>query len=151
MNYAESYVKLKEAFSSIEDRTVVDSVEIRKYALHSDSYSLLPGKEDYYCKIHDQSFTDNLLFYNDIGTIQYDVHMKDVYVEENHDFDYHIMHPVGAEPAEKVIFMFHGFNEKNWDKYLPWAKALCDRTQSTVVLFPIAFHMQRAPLPWSEK
>ena len=151
MNYAESFAKMREVFTSVQKRAEVDTVEIRKYPFHSSSYDLLPGKEDYYCKIHQQHFTDNLLFYNDIGTIQYDVHMKDVYVEENHDFEYHIIRPKESEPAQKVIFMFHGFNEKNWDKYLPWAKALCDRTQSTVVLFPIAFHMQRAPLPWSEK
>ncbi|MBN2614299.1 MAG: hypothetical protein JXR71_01280 [Bacteroidales bacterium] len=151
MNYAKSYVTMKEAFSSTDPVTEVDNIEFRKFPFHSNAYSLLPGKEDYFCQVHNEAFTDNLLFYNDIGTIQYDVHMKDVYVEENHDFEYHLIRPKGAPPAKKVIFMFHGFNEKNWEKYLPWAKALCDRTQSTVVLFPIAFHMQRAPLPWSEK
>lgn len=151
MNYAEHYMNLRKAFSNADPVTEFENIEIRKYPFQSGSYEMLPGKQDYYCKTHNKNFTDNLLFYNDIGTIQYDVHMKDVYVKENHDFDYYIMKPKGSVPAQKVIFLFHGFNEKNWDKYLPWAEALCERTQKTVVLFPIAFHMQRAPLPWSEK
>lgn len=151
MNYSDSFVKMKEAFSNVDTAKEMDNIEIRRFSFCSQSYNLLPGKEDYHCEIHDRNFKDNLLFYNDIGTIQYDVHMKDVYVEENRAFDYYLIRPKGAAPAKKVIFMFHGFNEKNWDKYLPWAKALCDRNQVTVVLFPIAFHMQRAPLPWSEK
>jgi len=53
--------------------------------------------------------------------------------------------------VKKVTFVFHGFNEKTWDKYLPWGEAICERTQSAVVFFPIAFHMQRAPLYWSQK
>ncbi|MBN2614306.1 MAG: hypothetical protein JXR71_01315 [Bacteroidales bacterium] len=151
MDYTESFVQMRNAFSSVENAREVDNIEIRKFSFCSLSYNLLPGTENYHCETHNQSFQDNLLFYNDIGTIQYDVHMKDVHVEENRAFDYYLIRPKGSAPAKKVIFMFHGFNEKNWDKYLPWAKALCDRNQATVVLFPIAFHMQRAPLAWSEK
>jgi hypothetical protein len=41
-------------------------------------------------------------------------------------------------------------NEKRWDKYLPWAQALVQRTGKAVLLFPIAFHMNRTPAPWSD-
>ena len=47
--------------------------------------------------------------------------------------------------------MLHGFNEKYWDKYLPWAKRLMEQTGKAVVLFPIAFHMNRAPHEWCER
>lgn len=46
--------------------------------------------------------------------------------------------------------MFHGFNEKYWSKYLPWAKYLADKTGKAIVMFPIAFHMNRAPAIWSD-
>jgi hypothetical protein len=46
--------------------------------------------------------------------------------------------------------LFHGFNEKHWAKYSTWAKTLVDKTGKAVLLFPIAFHMNRAPLSWSD-
>jgi hypothetical protein len=46
--------------------------------------------------------------------------------------------------------MFHGLNEKYWHKYLTWAYRLCLLTGKAVVLFPIAFHMNRAPHDWSD-
>ena len=36
-----------------------------------------------------------------------------------------------------------------WDKYLPWAHRLVESTGSAVLLFPHAFHMNRAPENWS--
>ena len=48
-----------------------------------------------------------------------------------------------------MILLLHGFNERDWSKYLPWAKAISDGTESAVILFPLAFHMQRAPKEWS--
>jgi hypothetical protein len=43
----------------------------------------------------------------------------------------------------------HGLNERNWSKYLTWAEYLCEKTGKPVILFPIAFHMNRSPLTWS--
>jgi hypothetical protein len=43
----------------------------------------------------------------------------------------------------------HGLNERYWHKYLPWAWRLMQATGSAVVLFPLAFHMNRAPEEWS--
>ena len=50
-----------------------------------------------------------------------------------------------------MIIVFHGLNEKKWDKYLPWAYGLATQTGKAVVLFPIAFHMSRAPERWSSR
>jgi len=77
-----------------------------------------------------------------------DIH--DIDVKDNISFRYHVFSPVDTEKAEKIVLMFHGFNEKNWYKYLPWAKHIVDTTGKTVVLFPIAFHMNRAPQEWSD-
>jgi len=49
-----------------------------------------------------------------------------------------------------MILLFHGFNEKHWHKYLPWAARMLEDTGKTIVLFPIAFHMNRAPAAWSD-
>lgn len=125
--------------------------ELKAYRFTSSSYHILPGTLDYHCVKHDLDLKYNHFFHNDVGTIKDNVHIKDISVEENRCFDYHIVQPAGSENTKKVIFLFHGFNEKDWSKYMPWAKAICEGTGSSVVLFPIAFHMQRAPKYWSSK
>ncbi len=47
-----------------------------------------------------------------------------------------------------AIILLHGLNEKDWNKYLPWAYKLMKLTGKQVVLFPIAFHMNRSPAKW---
>ena len=49
-----------------------------------------------------------------------------------------------------MLLLFHGLNEKDWDKYLPWAHALARATGKAVLLFPTAFHMNRAMGHWSD-
>ena len=36
------------------------------------------------------------------------------------------------EDSKKVIFLFHGFNEKDWTKYMPWANKICEGTGCSV-------------------
>ncbi|MCE1199307.1 MAG: DUF6051 family protein [Marinilabiliales bacterium] len=127
------------------------STELLEFEFESTSYDILPGVEDYYCHRHEKGMKHNYPFFTEVGTFQDHVHIKDIFVEENRRFRYHLMKPAGSESTDKVIFLFHGFNEKDWNKYLPWAKTLCEGTGSSIVLFPIAFHMQRAPKYWSSK
>jgi len=71
-------------------------------------------------------------------------------VRENSLFRYTLFTPAGRESnIRELVFLLHGFNEKDWNKYLPWALRLMEETGKTVVLFPIAFHMNRAPAEWS--
>ena len=151
MNYIDSYLKLKEIFLSLKSKTEFENIEIHKVEFNSLSSDLLPGSQGYQCKSHHIDFNGNDSFYNDIGTIQGNVHIKDVFVEENRNFNYYIIKPADNKKAKKVTFLFHGFNEKNWDKYLAWGNVICEKTQSAVVFFPTAFHMQRAPVQWSKK
>ena len=81
--------------------------------------------------------------------IQQMLNKKDSEITENIHFRYHVIVPKAAVKSKGVIFMFHGFNEKYWSKYLPWAHRLCEITGKAVLLFPIAFHMNRAPSAWS--
>jgi hypothetical protein len=74
----------------------------------------------------------------------------DASIKENQEFSYHIFMPRGQEKSDKAILLMHGLNEKSWKKYLPWALSLTLKTGSPVILFPMAFHMNRAPSIWSQ-
>lgn len=151
MHYTKDYKALKELFESTESDKTYDTIELKEAHFVSHSFKILPGVQDYHCDSHEQELKSNFSFYTEVGTLEDHVHIKDIFVEENQQFNYQILSPLSSEKAKKVTFLFHGFNEKRWDKYLPWAKAICEGTGSTVVLFPIAFHMQRAPLYFSSK
>lgn len=126
-------------------------IELKECSFESLSHKMLPGVTKYYCEKHNLHFKQNDPFFTDIGTIEDDVHLEDICVKENRYFKYQIITPKGLQEIKKVTFFFHGFNEKDWRKYLSWAQAICEGTGSAVVLFPIAFHMQRAPKYWSSK
>ncbi|MCL3781125.1 hypothetical protein EMN47_12115 [Prolixibacteraceae bacterium JC049] len=128
-----------------------NTTDINTYHFESHAHKILPGVTDYHCEAHSEELKQNLNFYTEVGTIKDDVHIEDICVEENKAFDYQIISPKGAKNTSEVIFLFHGFNEKDWTKYIPWANSICEGTGKSVVLFPIAFHMQRAPKHWSSK
>lgn len=75
--------------------------------------------------------------------------IKDSMIEENRSFPYVIFTPPGYKKGSKAIILLHGLNERNWNKYLIWAEELVKRCQKPVILFPIAFHMNRTPQSWS--
>ena len=128
-----------------------NKIELKAYKFESLSYKILPGVSEYHCVKHDMDFKYKNTFYTDLGTISDITNVKDINVEENRFFNYHIVKPAETGNTKRIIFLFHGFNERDWTKYIPWAKTICERTGSSVVLFPIAFHMQRAPKAWSNK
>lgn len=151
MNYSQSYLALEKLFTSSETIKEFDTIEMHDLFFKSMSCAILPGIEEYRCELHNVTMKEEFLFYTEVGTINNDVNIKDIYVKENQSFKYQIIKPKGIGKVKKATFLFHGFNEKDWSKYLPWAKSICDGTGSAVILFPIAFHMQRAPKQWSEK
>ncbi|MFW6313936.1 MAG: DUF6051 family protein [Spirochaetota bacterium] len=75
-------------------------------------------------------------------------------IVENREFRYSVFEPKidappqSASPARPILLL-HGLNEKSWDKYLPWAVRLAEDTGRPVILFPLAFHMNRAPEAWA--
>lgn len=71
-------------------------------------------------------------------------------IVENNRFDYPVFFPKGWKKATNVIVLLHGLNERNWDKYLCWAEYLAEHTRKAVILFPIAYHMNRSPELWSD-
>ena len=70
-------------------------------------------------------------------------------IPENRALRYHVVRTGGKAPSAGVVILLHGFNERQWDKYLPMAASLARSTGRAVFLFPIAFHMNRAPSIWS--
>ena len=149
MNYVESFKTLRKLVNAPEDFSEYGDLSLHKYDFESDFFTLLPGNHAYRCEEHETEFKEIFTYYNDVGTIRDDIHQDDFSIEENRQFKYFVLKPKGIEKAKKVTFLFHGFNEKNWDKYLPWGQYICEKTQTAVVYFPIAFHMQRAPSYWS--
>ncbi|HRW96629.1 MAG TPA: DUF6051 family protein [Bacteroidales bacterium] len=151
MSYTKDFQELQKLLLSPSAEKKYDSIELFEAHFNSFSFKILPGADEYFCETHQTTLKQNFSFYTDIGPMIDHLQTKDIAIKENQEFDYYLMKPAGVEKTSKVIFLFHGFNEKNWSKYLPWAKSLCDRTGSAVILFPIAFHMQRAPENWSSK
>lgn len=68
----------------------------------------------------------------------------------NASFDYYVLRTRSTRPEAGAVVMLHGLNEKSWGKYLPWALWLLRETRRTVVLFPLAYHMNRAPEAWAD-
>lgn len=74
----------------------------------------------------------------------------EVPLPENEVFEYHLLRPAGARDDGRVIFLLHGLNERRWEKYLPWARRMALSSGATVVLFPLAYHMNRSPRSFGE-
>lgn len=106
-------------------------VQIRQYEFHS-SVSINPRRQGLY---------KGNLFYHEL---------TDVAVPENDNFSYPVVLPGEHMKYNKAILLMHGLNERNWDKYWAWAAELATKLQSPVILFPIAYHMNRSPKRWSD-
>jgi len=151
MEYYELYEVLKSHFDSGKDRVEIKelNVTIESIPFESKVSDLLYGSEHQHCSKHQQPLGINekgYLFYS-----QPAVDIKDFDIECNKKFEYHILKRADVETVDGALFFFHGLNEKKWDKYLPWAYELAQRTQKAIILFPIAFHMDRADPIWSDR
>jgi len=146
------YIDLFKLLKSIEcydkdEIAIDDKTVLRNFDFESNYRYILPGGSgnpddlDYTLLGHEQEYEPDI--------IQEMINKKDAEIMENIQFRYHMISPKNMDKSEGVLFMFHGFNEKYWVKYLPWAKYIADNTGKSVILFPIAFHMNRAPAMWS--
>ncbi|MEI6059191.1 MAG: DUF6051 family protein [Bacteroidota bacterium] len=154
MIYKESFFFLKKKVNYTDDIISLDKqTEVRNYDFNSLYYNVLSGNECYSCTHHNRLFSETEPINTAIESINPNMVIPDANIKENRNFRYHILKPSNTNKTGKsteVILFFHGFNEKYWDKYLPWAKKIADETGKLVVLFPIAFHMNRAPHLWSD-
>jgi len=139
LDYFEQNNHLKGLFDIRKEKIMLNdfSSSIYNFNFHSSSSNNL---EDFSYQ-SDDDFSDlkkEFLF-----------NQADVEIEENINFNYIVVKNSSTTRAKDVIFLFHGLNERLWQKYLPWALTLHKLTGKAVVLFPIAFHMNRAPSAWS--
>lgn len=150
MSYTDDYNKLKSAINFTNDFIDGDAVDVVNLHYHSSHYDILPGASSYHCSQH--QFTSDYCYPFDTsaGIVNEVLDVHDSWVEENKQFHYHIFLPKNQRRTSKIVLMLHGFNEKSWTKYYAWAKRIVETTGKAVVLFPIAFHMNRAPAAWSE-
>lgn len=72
---------------------------------------------------------------------------SDLDCPENAAFSYGMVRPAAMadRPSGRLVILLHGLNERSWAKYLPWARSLASDMNAAVLLFPLAFHMQRSP------
>lgn len=147
MRYQTLYSILKETINYDDDRIPLEGgMQVRNFDFQSRIRHEFPEGvevEGIFASIPDASERER----EDIRAL---VSVKDADIHENLRFRYHVFMPDGMEKARNVIIMFHGFNEKLWHKYLPWAAHLAAKTGHAVLLFPIAFHMNRAPAGWTD-
>ncbi len=74
----------------------------------------------------------------------------DPWITENNRFNIPILFPDKRPVHDSAIIILHGLNERNWNKYLPWAHYLVEKTDRPVILFPISFHVNRGPVSWTD-
>lgn len=134
MEFTKSYNELKLAFSLNNTNTVLagTGLEIRVMQFTSNSSLVLPSN----------GVEEQTAYRQTIASVDGDI-------MENKSFSYPVFVPSSAGPHGKAIILLHGLNERNWLKYLPWAHYLAERTNRPVILFPIAFHMNRSPEEWA--
>jgi uncharacterized protein YfbU (UPF0304 family) len=148
VNYLQTYNYFKSVENYTDSRIDIDdNTVMMNYDFESQHRFILPGglgnSDDYeYSPDFNQEYEPDV--------IRQILNKKDAEIVENIKFRYHILSPKNAGRAKGIILMFHGFNEKHWTKYYPWTKYIVEKTGKSVVLFPIAFHMNRAPSMWSD-
>jgi hypothetical protein len=152
MSYSDDYKLLRRLYNQKNDFISLPSnnFEIINLKFHSQDLSEFPDrnvasnenlKDVFLKKLSENSSASSRLV--EIFEI------PDNSIEENNSFKYPIFKELSAERSKDVIILLHGLNEKSWDKYLPWAKRLFELTGKSIILFPISFHINRAPLFWS--
>lgn len=151
MGYIDTYNELKSKISYEDDSIDLGGgLTVRNFSFVSKGCHLLPGEQYYKCPAHGYEVDTCYNFDNGTGLINEVLDIHDSVITDNTAFRYHLFLPHGQRKAKGVVLMLHGFNEKHWHKYFPWAKRVAEDTGKAVLLFPMAFHMNRAPQEWSD-
>lgn len=84
------------------------------------------------------------------GNLYYYELSDDSRIDENKEFTYPVIAPRADERYDRGILFLHGLNEHSWDKYFVWARYLAEQTGRPVIMFPIAYHINRCPKLWTD-
>ena len=134
MNYTEKYHQLKVHFTQEADKTLYPDSDITCHWVKFESGNTSKLAEERDLHFHRLSGLNS---------------RSDEDIVENRVFSYPVFKNSGSAKSQKAIILLHGLNERNWNKYLVWAHYLVSKTGRPVILFPIAFHMNRSPETWS--
>lgn len=148
---------MQQHFDLQQEEILIPELELKIVTQPFESFHqhLLPGNSSYHCIEHNRRFAAPPISPMQTGHPSLDalLNIPDCEIEENIHFRYPVILPDGSKKKSRkprsAILLLHGLNEKDWQKYLPWAAMLVRHTQKPVILFPIAFHMNRAPQAWS--
>ena len=141
MDYLDQNNYLKNKFDISKSKIPLDEENAVIYNIaFSSEFEYIQQSDDQTINSEDGSQHEKMILNN----------VNDNEIEENNKFNYILLKSNETSRAKDVIFLFHGLNERLWQKYLPWALTLHKLTGRSVVLFPIAFHMNRAPSDWSD-
>ncbi|NJO03442.1 MAG: hypothetical protein HC880_18740 [Bacteroidia bacterium] len=147
--YRQTYEWLRRSFLVSEARVSLPDSDWEMYQLpfHSPSARFFPAEKGYYApKLGGSSLNLNSGWFE--GPMEEIVQISDDQVEANQSFHYLLIKSQKIVRAPGAIILLHGLNEKDWAKYLPWAAKLVDITGKAVILFPVAFHVNRAFTAW---
>lgn len=133
MQYHERYLLLKEHFSLSETEIRIDELSTIIHNFRFDS--LFPA----IASAKAEGIPGNL--FPDLTSQR---------LPENESFIYPVFIAGNSAESKEVILLLHGLNERVWTKYLAWAQYLSEQTGQPVVLFPLAFHMNRSPESWND-
>lgn len=133
MEFTKTYHELKQIFSLTND-----SIELSNQGFSFRSIPFCSNSKPFplsgdYSEINNHSFAAD-----------------DAKIQENLHFRYPIYLPNSSTKYSKAIVLLHGLNERSWLKYLPWAHYLGQKTNRPVILFPLAFHMNRGSDSWGD-
>ncbi len=153
-DYHQRMKLFSESFDLNREKTTIDtfSQDIFMQEFHSTAHEFLPDENEHL--LHMPAFLYLMKYYlaNSEATnreIFHSLKEPDRIIPENNTFTYPIIRSSSSDVSDKVTILFHGLNERFYQKYLPWASTLAEKTNSTVIIFPIAFHMNRSPESWS--
>lgn len=150
MQYADIYNQCKKAFYSQSERSINNFIfdkfnftskhsHINDIDVQNNTRGIYKALLNFY--LSGSTYSKKYLFNNllaPFGSYQ-----------TNNKFPINYLRNTKVDNSNSVIIIFHGLNERYWDKYLPWAYFLAEQTGSTILFFPIAFHMERAPEEWA--
>ena len=153
MKYLNEYFTLKKLYNFKSEKINVDDCGISIYNIPflSDINNGFPDKS--YCSGISEYNKEFIRKISGIQNCDCSESLKifdiiDSEVRQNNKFIYPVYKKNDGIKSDSVIVLLHGLNEKNWDKYHTWAKALYERTGKAVLMFPISFHINRVPPSW---
>ncbi len=150
LSYLDFYTRYKDCLPTKEaGKTGLDNgMVVERYPFRSEADIIFPEDKQYYApKLSGSSLNlDQLLFEGAMDDI---IQMSDSKIHENISFHYNLFYDPAHPPSDAIVLL-HGLNEKDWSKYIPWAIRLVELTKKAVILFPLAFHIERAHDSWHD-